>query len=452
MFGTIASQFNDPGTNVLYLALLKAINARKGAPGILHCGSPNGKVSKDTSYRLSVFTTWAKLSMPYGVTANRSWSRPGLRGVSFSLTAREVLCEDGTIKELDRQIALFEGKLQQEPTKILKEWPERKASYRRDQLVTKVRGKEIRSDLYTTTLSGTRIPKVCIPDFADWGEIVRWSMLENVPGCFPFTAGVFRFKRAEEDPKRQFAGEGTPERTNRRFHYLSKHEDAKRLSTAFDSVTLYGEDPDYPPDVYGKVGESGVSICTLNDMKKLFAGFDLCAANTSVSLTINGPAPIMLAFFFNAAIDQQVDLFREKNGREPSETRSTKISAPTPCDRARNGAGRYPQGGPGTEHLHLLDGIRAEDDGGYPAVLHRKKRSATTTRSASAATISPRPGPTRSATGLHPGQRIHFRRVLPLPRHEHRRLRAQPSVSFRNGLDPEYALSAGWRGASGRSP
>ncbi|MDR3580127.1 MAG: methylmalonyl-CoA mutase family protein [Oryzomonas sp.] len=143
-------------------------------------------------------------------------------------------------------------------------------------------------------------------------------MLENAPGCFPYTAGVFPFKRAEEDPKRQFAGEGSPERTNRRFHYLCQDDDAKRLSTAFDSVTLYGEDPDYPPDIYGKVGESGVSICTVNDMKKLFAGFDLCAPNTSVSITINGPAPMMLAFFFNAAIDQQVDLFREKNGREPS--------------------------------------------------------------------------------------------------------------------------------------
>ena len=226
-------------------------------------------------------------------------------------------------------MAIFEARLHEEPKRILKEWPELKASYRRDQLVTKVRDKEIRSDLYTTTLSGTRIPKVCLPDFADWGEILRWCMFENAPGYFPFTAGVFPFKRAEEDPKRQFAGEGTPERTNRRFHYLCKDDDAKRLSTAFDSVTLYGEDPDYPPDIYGKVGESGVSICTVNDMKKLFAGFDLCAPNTSVSITINGPAPMMLAFFFNAAIEQQVDLFREKNGREPSEAEYLEIRACT---------------------------------------------------------------------------------------------------------------------------
>src|SRR5690606_32230844 len=147
--------------------------------------------------------------------------------------------------------------------------------------------------------------------------ILRWVYAENVPGQFPYTAGVFPFKREWEDPKRQFAGEGTPERTNKRFHYLSKDDDAKRLSTAFDSVTLYGEDPDYRPDIYGKVGESGVSVCTLDDMKKLYEGFDLCAPSTSVSMTINGPAPIILAMYFNTAIDQQVDKFRKEHGREP---------------------------------------------------------------------------------------------------------------------------------------
>ncbi len=192
--------------------------------------------------------------------------------------------------------------------------------YGSDELVTRVRDKEVRTELFTTSLSGTRIPKVCVPGFEDWGEIVRWCKKENLPGSFPYTAGVFPFKRREEDPKRQFAGEGSPERTNRRFHYLCKDDDAKRLSTAFDSVTLYGEDPDFPPDIYGKVGESGVSICTVEDIKKLYAGFDLCAPNTSVSITINGPAPMMLAMFFNAAIDQQVERFREKNGRGPSST------------------------------------------------------------------------------------------------------------------------------------
>jgi len=154
-------------------------------------------------------------------------------------------------------------------------------------------------------------------------------MLENLPGYFPYTAGVFPFKRAEEDPKRQFAGEGSPERTNRRFHYLCQDDGAKRLSTAFDSVTLYGADPDYPPDIYGKVGESGVSICTVEDMRKLFAGFDLCAPSTSVSMTINGPAPAMLAMFFNVAIDQQVKQFKIKNDRSPNDTEYQKIKADT---------------------------------------------------------------------------------------------------------------------------
>ena len=191
--------------------------------------------------------------------------------------------------------------------------------------MTRVRDKEIRTELYTTSLSGSRIPRVCVPDYQDLGEIVKWSMKENVPGEFPFTAGVFPFKRVEEDPKRQFAGEGTPERTNRRFHYLCQDDGAKRLSTAFDSVTLYGEDPDYPPDIHGKVGESGVSICTVDDVKKLYAGFDLCAPSTSVSITINGPAPMMLAMFFNAAIAQQLEKFRAGNGREPSPAEVSEI-------------------------------------------------------------------------------------------------------------------------------
>jgi methylmalonyl-CoA mutase len=330
VFGTIASQFNDPGTNVLYRALLEGINVKKGSDwqsGLLISESDSLKkyiIPPDRIHYLG--------EIVHAVRGYRAQVREqaGVARRLFQLNgAREVLAEAGSLAELDRHIGVFEGRLQEEPKRILKEWPELKASYRRDQLVTRVRDKEIRSDLYSTTLSGTRIPKVCLPDFEDWGEVLRWSMFENAPGYFPFTAGVFPFKRAEEDPKRQFAGEGTPERTNRRFHYLCKDDDAKRLSTAFDSVTLYGEDPDYPPDIYGKVGESGVSICTVNDMKKLFAGFDLCAPNTSVSITINGPAPMMLAFFFNAAIEQQVDAFREKNGRTPSETECREIRACT---------------------------------------------------------------------------------------------------------------------------
>lgn len=214
--------------------------------------------------------------------------------------------------------SLAEGvrdELTAESKRILDNWQALKEAYAGDEFVTKVRDKEIRTILKTTSLSGTKIPKVALPKFEDYGEILRWVYKENVPGEFPYTAGVFQFKREGEDPKRQFAGEGTPERTNKRFHYLSKDDDAKRLSTAFDSVTLYGEDPDYRPDIYGKVGESGVSICTLEDMKKLYAGFDLCAPSTSVSMTINGPAPIILAMFMNTAIDQQVQLREQELGR-----------------------------------------------------------------------------------------------------------------------------------------
>ncbi|MDA8428493.1 MAG: methylmalonyl-CoA mutase family protein [Geobacteraceae bacterium] len=318
VFGTIASQFNDPGTNVLYRALLDAINGKKDTAWRSGLPVPERESLKkyiippDRIHYLGEIVNTARgyrkqVAEQSGV-ARRLFQLHG---------AKEVVASAGTIADLDQQIALFDNRLHEEPRRILKEWPEMRAAYCRDQLVTKVRDKEIRSNLYTTTLSGTRIPKVCLPDYADWGETVRWCMLENAPGYFPYTAGVFPFKRVEEDPKRQFAGEGSPERTNRRFHYLCKDDDAKRLSTAFDSVTLYGQDPDFPPDIYGKVGESGVSICTVNDMQKLFAGFDLCAPNTSVSITINGPAPMLLAFFFNAAIEQQVDRFRDKNGREP---------------------------------------------------------------------------------------------------------------------------------------
>ncbi|MCB0379573.1 MAG: methylmalonyl-CoA mutase, partial [Bdellovibrionales bacterium] len=199
---------------------------------------------------------------------------------------------------------------------LLKTWDSMQEEYAQDEYIYHVRGKEFRQPLTHTSLSGTRIRRVVPPRLTDWGDRLRFLRLENVPGQFPYTAGVFPLKRVGEDPTRMFAGEGTPERTNKRFHYLSKDALAKRLSTAFDSVTLYGFDPHERPDIYGKVGESGVSICTLNDMKKLFAGFDLCSPSTSVSMTINGPAPMILAFYFNTAIDQQVELKEKELGRK----------------------------------------------------------------------------------------------------------------------------------------
>ena len=206
-------------------------------------------------------------------------------------------------------------------------WPDMQKSYAGDEYVVKIRDKEIRTQLVSSTLSGTKIRKVALPRFEDHGEILRWLMLENVPGSFPFTAGVFAFKRENEDPTRMFAGEGDPFRTNRRFKLVSEGMDAKRLSTAFDSVTLYGADPAIRPDIYGKVGNSGVSIATLDDMKVLYDGFDLCSPTTSVSMTINGPAPTILAMFMNAAIDQQLEKFRSDNGRDATADEAAKIRA-----------------------------------------------------------------------------------------------------------------------------
>ncbi len=215
-------------------------------------------------------------------------------------------------------------------------WPQTRAAYAGDEYVVKIRDKEIRTELTTTSLSGTKIRKVALPSFEDDGEILRWQLKENVPGSFPFTAGVFAFKRENEDPTRMFAGEGDAFRTNKRFHLLADGMPAKRLSTAFDSVTLYGNDPDRRPDIYGKVGNSGVSIATLDDMKVLYSGFDLCDPATSVSMTINGPAPTILAMYVNTAIDQQLEKFaqgqrprahRRRGGRRSANGRSPPCAA-----------------------------------------------------------------------------------------------------------------------------
>ena len=198
---------------------------------------------------------------------------------------------------------------------LLQEWEKLKEQYSKDEYEYTVRDKIIKQKLAITSLSGTTIPKVILPKYKDWGDILQWQLQENIPGQFPYTAGVFDLKRAGEDPTRMFAGEGGPERTNKRFHYVSVDQPAKRLSTAFDSVTLYGEDPDHRPDIYGKIGNAGVSIATVDDAKKLYSGFDLCNPKTSVSMTINGPAPMLLAFFMNAAIDQQCEKWIEENGQ-----------------------------------------------------------------------------------------------------------------------------------------
>lgn len=320
VYGTIASQFNDKGTNALFAALVAKINEKTGS-------------NWETSYEQFAKTQKQDIIIPNDrryylreiTDTVRNYHKKSEQQVAFArrlfqlegaiATVKEKAGDDALVASLTSLAEGVRDELTAESKRILDNWEKLREAYAGDEFVTKVRDKEIRTMLTTTSLSGTKIPRVVLPKFVDYGEILRWVYRENVPGEFPFTAGVFQFKREGEDPKRQFAGEGTPERTNKRFHYLSKDDDAKRLSTAFDSVTLYGEDPDHRPDIFGKIGESGVSICTLDDMKKLYEGFDLCAPSTSVSMTINGPAPIILAMFMNTAIDQQVKMREEELGR-----------------------------------------------------------------------------------------------------------------------------------------
>src|SRR5699024_7200551 len=224
--------------------------------------------------------------------------------------------DETAVREL---VAAAEADIDTESARLLETWPEIVESYSGDQQVVAIRGNRINNDLWRETLSGNRVSRVALPKYDDSGELLSFLRRENLPGYFPYTAGVFPFKREGEDPARMFAGEGDPFRTNRRFKYLSTDSEATRLSTAFDSVTLYGHDPDTRPDIYGKVGTSGVSIATIDDMKALYDGFDLTAPNTSVSMTINGPAPTILAFFLNTAIDQRLEAFEAENGRTPSE-------------------------------------------------------------------------------------------------------------------------------------
>lgn len=334
VYGTIASQFNDPGTNALFAALVNKINEKAGTTWTTSFATSavvekqNVIIPNDRRYYLREISEtvrgYHKHAAEQAELARRFFQ---IEGTIESVKERELKGE--ILSSLEVLKAELEKKLTPESKYILENWEALKEKYSSDKFVTKIRDKEIVTELKTKSLSGLMIPKVALPKYKDYGEILRWVYLENVPGRFPYTAGVFPFKREGEDPKRQFAGEGTPERTNRRFHYLSKDDSAKRLSTAFDSVTLYGEDPDYRPDIYGKVGESGVSVCTLDDMKKLYAGFDLCHPSTSVSMTINGPAPIILAMFMNTAIEQQVQKKEAELGRKLNEEEFTQIKEMT---------------------------------------------------------------------------------------------------------------------------
>jgi isobutyryl-CoA mutase len=329
VFGTIASRFNDDGVTALY----QAIASRLAAKGLAL--EPGTLPKVETKVSSSVHVVIPAKRQRYlaeiaeavrGYHAHARQQSALARERQQLIAAKSMLLKAGKeARELDSLIDEKNSALDARARKQLEMWPETLKAYSGDEYVVKIRGREIRTRLTHTTLSGTRLPKVALPRYEDHGEILRWQMRENLPGSFPFTAGVFAFKRENEDPTRMFAGEGDAFRTNKRFHLLSKDMPAKRLSTAFDSVTLYGFDPDERPDIYGKVGNSGVSIATLEDMKVLYGGFDLCAPNTSVSMTINGPAPTILAMFFNTAIDQQIDRFRAENAREPTEDEADKI-------------------------------------------------------------------------------------------------------------------------------
>ena len=321
VFGTMASQFNDPGTNTLYKAIFTLMS----------------KKSPSTKFSTSPLREGGQSEKNYIIPGNRSrylseisesvrdynlWVENQSNIADILYSFNRSIAELKKIKEADENKSLEELKKAQKELKMnldsknwqaIQGWEDLKNRYTSDKYTYEVRGKEIHVDTHTISLSNQKIPKVVTPNYRSWGDILKWLLQENVPGSFPYTSGIYSFKRNNEDPTRMFAGEGGPERTNKRFHYLSMGTPAKRLSTAFDSVTLYGHDPNRRPDIYGKIGNAGVSISCLDDAKKLYSGFDLCDPMTSVSMTINGPAPMLLGFFLNAAIDQQCERYIIKN-------------------------------------------------------------------------------------------------------------------------------------------
>lgn len=350
--GTMASKFNDEGVNKLFSLLIQKIADKTGVSF--------GTYSFDVTAQLgqSVIPASRVRYLSEISENNRNYDKRieeqaaiatklyQLKGAKDAISSNEVALQAA----LDQQIHHYEQQLTYESKQALSQWSELVQSYQKDFYEYKVRDKIIKQPLYSTSLSGTRLPRVSLPKFKDWGDILIWLSQENVAGSFPYTAGVFPLKREGEDPTRMFAGEGGPERTNKRFHYVSSDQPAKRLSTAFDSVTLYGEDPDHRPDIYGKIGNSGVSIATVDDAKKLYSGFDLCDPKTSVSMTINGPAPMLLAFFMNAAIDQQCERYITENGLWDEVEQKAKE--------------KYPDGNRPVYHNPLAPGVLPESNNG----------------------------------------------------------------------------------------
>lgn len=330
VFGTIASQFNDPGTNRLYAYLMTLISDKTSADF-----KTNFSVTEQSSEKIFVIPPARTRYLSEIAENNRTYDNwveeqrhlaQQLYAVKKTLDHISASPDLSDIQSrLEEEFKKLKAGLHKDNDKILDTWDETITRYKGPIFKFNVRGKEISIQTHTESLSHTQVPKIALPNYEAWGDILKWCLQENVPGEFPYTAGIYPFKREGEDPTRMFAGEGGPERTNRRFHYVSHTMPAKRLSTAFDSVTLYGRNPDYRPDIYGKIGNSGVSVCCLDDAKKLYSGFNLADPKTSVSMTINGPAPMLLGFFFNAAIDQQCEIYIRQHGL--TDEVSKKISA-----------------------------------------------------------------------------------------------------------------------------
>ncbi len=330
VIGTIASQFNDPGMNSLYRKIMQTLVKKTGVDLNTSFG-----VSSEMSEKIYVIPPHRTRYLSEISENNRAYDKweaqqaeiaDKLYGLYQSIKvfggpdklAGEHIADDAeeVVRTLDNQFEEIKKDLDPRNWDVIAQWESLKQRYKDPEYIFKVRDKEIKVATHTESLSHLQIPKIAMPRYRSWGDVLRWTLQENVPGEFPYTAGIYPFKRVGEDPTRMFAGEGGPERTNRRFHYVSVGMPAARLSTAFDSVTLYGHDPDHRPDIYGKIGNSGVSICCLDDAKKLYSGFNLCAPTTSVSMTINGPAPMLLGFFMNAAIDQQCELYIKEHELE----------------------------------------------------------------------------------------------------------------------------------------
>lgn len=332
VYGTVASKFNDDGVTALYQGLLKALQSKTGVTWLSETTLPELATKKSSSKdavvpaeRQRYLAEIAETVRGYhGYVDEQSGIADGIWQLEGSL---ERVSGDAARKELASELEALRAKLDKRCEAAMHNFEQLRETYAAEEFVYTIRDKEFRVPLTTKSLSGTRLPKISLPRFSNFGDILRWQLRENVPGSFPYTAGVFPFRRADEVSTRMFAGEGDAQRTNERFKMLSGDSPAKRLSTAFDSVTLYGADPAEQLDIYGKVGTSGVSICTLDDMKTLYDGFDLCSPNTSVSMTINGPAPMILAKFLNTAIAQQEAKFEQEHGRAPNEEERAQIKA-----------------------------------------------------------------------------------------------------------------------------